>query len=321
MVATEEYHSTSSHNTSISFDLLPEGPDKETVAEMRDELTKKAGGENWMLRQRLNGIVGTTAAALLANLIHWSGRGHAPGGWVWKTREEIADPIEGTGQLNGEFQMARKILRGDRKWNKQTFHLVEECRPSRRRPTFYRVDLVAVADLIGVELLSAIEDDFDFFDLEESESSLETTQNGQPSHKHPESSLETTESSLEATESSLETSSVDTSVGTFSSSTLQVGAEPAKAEPAPAVRDEVEEVVAPAKPDDDALLAEVKEILDAESGRWSYACYIRNDYAPEKVAGYIITNAEDIKRPEVVTSAARDELVQAVEYVQWEAVA
>jgi hypothetical protein len=86
-------------------------------------------------------------------------------------------------------------------------------------------------------------------------------------------------------------------------------------------RERGEEVVAPAKPEDETLLAEVKEILDSNSGRWSYACYIRNDYAPEKVAGYIITNAEDIKRPEVVTSAARDELVQAVEYVQWEAVA
>jgi hypothetical protein len=88
-----------------------------------------------------------------------------------------------------------------------------------------------------------------------------------------------------------------------------------------AVRDEVEKVVAPAKPDDDALLAEVKAILDSNSGRWSYACYIRDDYPPEKVAGYIINNAEDIKRPEVVTSAPRDELVQAVGYLQWEAVA
>jgi hypothetical protein len=65
----------------------------------------------------------------------------------------------------------------------------------------------------------------------------------------------------------------------------------------------------------------VKEILDSNSGRWSYACYIRNDYPPEKVAGYIITNAEDIKRPEVVTSVPRDELEQAVGYVLWEAVA
>jgi hypothetical protein len=82
-----------------------------------------------------------------------------------------------------------------------------------------------------------------------------------------------------------------------------------------------EEVVAPPKPDDDTLLAEVNEILDSNSGRWSYACYIRNDYPPEKVAGYIITNAEDIKRPEVVTSVPRDELEQAVGYVLWEAVA
>jgi hypothetical protein len=86
-------------------------------------------------------------------------------------------------------------------------------------------------------------------------------------------------------------------------------------------RERVEEVVAPPKPDDDTLLAEVKEILDSNSGRWSYACYIKNDYPPEKVAGYIITNAEDIKRPEVVTSVPRDELEQAVGYVQWEAVA
>ena len=134
------------------------------------------------------------------------------------------------------------------------------------------------------------------------------------------------------------------------------GAEPAKAEPAPPLLNKDEEQkegleqpvdgqrhsqnghapsesrlerevvtepasLAPPKPDDDTLLAEVKEILDSNSGRWSYACYIKNGYAPEKVAGYIITNAEDIKRPEVVTSVPRDELEQAVGYVLWEAVA
>jgi hypothetical protein len=91
-----------------------------------------------------------------------------------------------------------------------------------------------------------------------------------------------------------------------------------------AVKDEVEQVVAPPKPDDDTLLAEVKEILDSESGRWWGAANIakhKDTFTAEKVAGYIITNAEDIKQPEVVTSVPRDKLEQAVGYVRWEAVA
>jgi hypothetical protein len=106
---------------------------------------------------------------------------------------------------------------------------------------------------------------------------------------------------------------------------LQRAPEPAFAEPGAqqmnGKKEEREEVVIPPKPDDDTLLAEVKEILDSNSGRWWCACYIKNGYAPEKVAGYIINNAEDIERPEVVTSAPRDELERAVGYVLWEEVA
>jgi hypothetical protein len=353
MVATEEYHSTSSHNTSISFDLLPEGPDNDAVSEMRDELVKNAG--DWpMLRKRLTKVFGGDTALFLEYLIFWSGKSHAPHGWVWKSRDEIEDLEKGTGQGHREQEKARKILRGDKQRDGRTFRVVEECRPSRRRATFYRVDLVAVANIIGVELLSSIEDDLDFFGLEESESPHGATQNGQTPDKPSESPHEATESPHGTTESPHGAASVDTSLDTYSSSTLQVVGEPAFAEPpttngkrkkekaeqplttehpsqnghtpseTTAVKDEVEQVVAPAKPDDDALLAEVKEILDAESGRWWGAANIakhKDTFTAEKVAGYIITNAVDIKRPEVVTSAPRDELVQAVEYVQWEAVA
>jgi hypothetical protein len=351
MAASEEYHSTSSSNTSIYFDLLPEGPDNDAVSEMRDELVKNAG--DWpMLRRRLTKVFGGDAALFLEHLIFWSGKSHAPYGWVYKSREEMEDVETGIGLGNRYQTKARKVLRGE----KQAPRVVEECRPSRRRATFYRVDLVAVANIIGVELVSAIEDDFDFFGLEESESFRGTTENGQTPDKPSESFRGTTESFQGATESFRVATSVDTSVGTYSGSTLQVAPEPAFAEPGAhemngkkekeeqpltterpslnghtpsettAVKGEVEEPasLAPAKPDDDALLAEVKEILDPDSGRWPDARYVAmngNGYAPEKVAGYIVTNAEDIKRPEVVTSVPRDELEQAVGYVLWEAVA
>jgi hypothetical protein len=214
----------------------------------------------------------------------------------------------------------------------------------------YRVDWVALAEVLSLspvgEQPDELNDWFDDFDLIDDEDSLSPVgEQGQFVPQGEQGSLSPIGGQPNTGEHADDYLS--------EKSTLQVvGAEPAKAEPAPllinkdeeqkeeqplgderpsqnghtpgettAVRDEVEEVVAPPKPDDDALLAEVKEILDSNSGRWSYACYIKNDYPPEKVAGYIITNAEDIKRPEVVTSVPRDELEQAVGYVLWEAVA
>jgi hypothetical protein len=106
---------------------------------------------------------------------------------------------------------------------------------------------------------------------------------------------------------------------------LHSGGEPAKAEPPPqqknGKKEEKVEIPPPAKPHNDALLAEVKEILNAKSGRWHHAELIAKNHAKntaEKIAGYIVMNAEDIKRPEAATSAPREELVQAVGYVLWD---
>jgi hypothetical protein len=229
-VLDTEYHSTSSNNTSIYFDLLPEGPDNDAVSEMRDELVKNAG--DWpMLRRRLTKVFGGDTALFLEYLIFWSGKSHAPDGWVWKSRDEIEDLEKGTGQGHREQEKARKILRGDKPRDGRTFQVVEECRPSRRRATFYRVDLAAVANIIGVELLSAIEDDFVWFDREESESPHGATRNGDATDKPLESPHGATESPHGTSESPHWAASVDTSVGTYSGSTLQVADEPAFAEP------------------------------------------------------------------------------------------
>jgi hypothetical protein len=209
----------------------------------------------------------------------------------------------------------------------------------------YRVDWVALAEALSLDTNTVqTDEDLDDFDLFGDDDSLDAiTVQGQFGRYSDESSLDAITVQANAGENAGDYPSGKT--------LLQRDGEPAFAEPpsmngkrkkekegqplgderpsqnghtpgeTTAVKGEVEEVVAPPKPDDDSLLDDVREILDPGSGRWSYACYIKNDYPPEKVAGYIITNAEDIKRPEVVTSVPRDELNQAVGYVLWEAVA
>ena len=139
-------------------------------------------------------------------------------------------------------------------------------------------------------------------------------------------------------------------------STLQVAAEPAFAEPAApqidkeinqdkegsaplgddqrhsenghtpsettAVKDEVEQVVAPPKPGDDTLLDDVREILEPDSGRWWSAKFIadrRKDYAPGAVVTIMLNSVEDIEEPVAITEADKTELLDAVRYVMWEA--
>jgi len=87
-----------------------------------------------------------------------------------------------------------------------------------------------------------------------------------------------------------------------------------------AAKEVVSEPPPPAKPDNHTLLAEVREILNPDGRRWPDAHYIKKNFSfhmAEKVAGYIVTNAEDIELPEVATSAPREELVKAVAYVMW----
>ena len=86
-----------------------------------------------------------------------------------------------------------------------------------------------------------------------------------------------------------------------------------------ALRDEVEEVVAPPKPDDDTLLAEMKDVLDPSGDRWWAASVFPNmdTLASSVVVGFIRKNPEEIESPETLLSATDEELTQAVTYVMW----
>jgi len=91
---------------------------------------------------------------------------------------------------------------------------------------------------------------------------------------------------------------------------------------AKAVKDEVEEVVAPPKPDNDTLLADVRKILNPDSGRWWAARIVLDKsycYAPEVAARHMLLNVGDIEGADAISEAKEEELTQVVAYVMWEA--
>jgi hypothetical protein len=216
----------------------------------------------------------------------------------------------------------------------------------------YRVDWVALAEALSLDTNTVqTDEDLDDFDLFGDDDSLDgITVQGQFGRYSGESSLDAI--------------TVQANAGEYAEdyltekSTLQVDAEPAKAEPASllinrnkeqkegkegsappleakrhsqnghtpsettAVRDVGEAVVTPPKPDDDTLLDEVREILNPDSGRWWGATFVAKrhaQYVPETVAKLIGNLAEDIERPEVISRVERSTLEAAVRYVMWEA--
>ena len=89
-----------------------------------------------------------------------------------------------------------------------------------------------------------------------------------------------------------------------------------------AVRDKVEKDVTPPKPANKTLLADVREILHQDSGRWWGATFIadrRKDYAPEAVATIMLKSVEEIEAPQIFAEADRAALVDTISYVLWEA--
>jgi hypothetical protein len=270
---------------------------------------------------------------MVHQLVYWFSKPNMQHRWTaYLTRENWRDQRG----LN-----RKQVDKGRRRLKAHPSGVVEEKMGPYKR-IHYRIDWVKLAALLGLETpLKGVpmDDDFDDFDDFDDED-LRTPLKGEPKPSDPPLGVagssdppqmdDTPDTYAENSSNGGGPSNTGAFAGAFSQDNPPTGgaepakAEPAKAEPAPLLINkdkEPKEGLAPPKPDDDTLLAEVKEILDSNSGRWSYACYIRNDYPPEKVAGYIITNAEDIKRPEVVTSVPRDELEQAVGYVLWEAVA
>jgi hypothetical protein len=82
------------------------------------------------------------------------------------------------------------------------------------------------------------------------------------------------------------------------------------------------EGLCPPRPDDDALLEDVVDILNPDSGRWDAAEYVAKFpgvYTPEKVAERMAKGAGEISRPGAVKSARPEELREAVALVLWEA--
>jgi hypothetical protein len=265
---------------------------------------------------------------MVHQLVYWFSKSKMQDRWTaYLTRENWRDQRG----LN-----RKQVDKGRRRLKAHPSGVVEEKMGPYKR-IHYRIDWVKLAALLGLETPLKgvpIDDDFDDFDDFDDED-LWTPLKGGPKPSDPPLGVAGSSAPPEMDAAPDTYAENPANVGVPSNTgALAVafsqnnpptgGAEPAFAEPAPPQINkdkEPKEGVAPPKPDDDTLLAEVKEILDSNSGRWSYACYIKNDYPPEKVAGYIITNAEDIKRPEVVTSVPRDELEQAVGYVLWEVAA
>jgi len=83
-----------------------------------------------------------------------------------------------------------------------------------------------------------------------------------------------------------------------------------------AVREVVEEVQAPPKPNDDALLDEVTDILNPDSGRWYLAAHVSAKHSAKTVADCILS--ED-GMSELVRSVPYEDLLAAITYVRWDA--
>jgi hypothetical protein len=217
----------------------------------------------------------------------------------------------------------------------------------------YRVDWVVLAEVLSLspvgEQSDELNDWFDDFDLIDDEGSLSPV--GEQGQNAP-----------QGEQGSLSPIGGQPNTGEYAddyvseNSTLQVAAEPAFAEPAApqidkeinqdkegsaplgddqrhsenghtpsettAVKDEVEQVVAPPKPGDDTLLDDVREILEPDSGRWWGAKFIserRKDYAPGAVVSIMLNSVDEIEEPGTITEADKTELLEAVRYVMWEA--
>ena len=82
-----------------------------------------------------------------------------------------------------------------------------------------------------------------------------------------------------------------------------------------AVKEEVEEVVAPPKPDDDTLLADVRKILNPDSGRWYLAAHVSAKHTAKMVADCILS--ED-GMSDVAHSVPYEDLLAAITYVRWD---
>lgn len=315
------------------------------------------------LERRLISVLGPTSEAIMIHqLVYWFSKRKMQNRWsAYKTYKEWKDE---RGLNRKQVDKGRKRLNANK--------LVEEKYGNYKRIE-YQVDWVKLAELLLIPLKGG--QSYDLDDLKDDdfdvlgEEPLYPLKGGQSSSDIPKGG--TVQNDTPLMDDSPDTYAENSSFGGVQSnardytvayeqdnSTLQVDAEPAKAEPASllinrnkeqkegkegsappleakrhsqnghtpsettAVRDVGEAVVTPPKPDDDALLDDVREILNPDSGRWWGATFVAKrhaQYVPETVAKLIGNLAEDIERPEVISRVERSTLEAAVRYVMWEA--
>lgn len=143
---------------------------------IRDPDTGKP--DYFKLQARLIRVFGPQAGVMLRDFVYWTGRSKLPDGRFYKSRDEVE---EGTGLGHRDQETARRIAKGEKERNGRTLRVLEEYRPSRRAPMHYRVDLEALATILGVAIEDSdldaedfedeLEDDFNVFweDLEGAE--------------------------------------------------------------------------------------------------------------------------------------------------------
>jgi hypothetical protein len=99
------------------------------------------------LQARLIEIFGPAAGVMLRQCIYWTGKGKHGDGRFHKSRDEWQAEL-GLGHRDQEA--GRRILTGQKQRNGQTFGVLEEYRSSRRAAMRFRVDLEALAAVLGL---------------------------------------------------------------------------------------------------------------------------------------------------------------------------
>jgi len=229
----------------------------------------------------------------------------------------------------------RQVRKGTKRL--KALGVIETWYGPRKRP-HYRVDWVELAKLLSITSLNRRDDLW----TDEDESDSITSVNWRDSI----TSLNRSHQSRHLTDVSITEDYAGEHLQ--ESSLLQRAAEPAFAEPAvpemnekeekkpiaPPVGDKrhsqdgdtpgqrtaakvkVEEPVAPPKPSDDILLAEIKDILNPDSDRWPLAAHVSAKHTAQTVAKGILCE-DDIG--EVVHSVPYEDVEAAIEYLRWEA--
>jgi hypothetical protein len=139
-----------------------------TLEALRERLVEEVAEGDWLVFQaKCVRAFGPTAGIFVRQLVFWTGKSTlCADGWLYKNRDEWQAE---TGLGHYEQDKARKILTGQRPWAGETREVIEEHRQSRRQSMRYRVDLWALASVLGCGLPDprTSVDEIDDFDLED----------------------------------------------------------------------------------------------------------------------------------------------------------